>query len=208
MKRFALVCFAGIMGLASSNAQEFSKFSFDIGAGFVAPAGGTATYLDTGWGVRAGVGANFSPHLGIMLNLGYDSMGINSTTLANVGVPGGDVNIFHATIDPVVRLAPKGRFNFYLTGGGGLFHRYQEFSAPTVVTTGAYIPFFGFYPVSFGANQILSSYSVNKPGFDVGGGVEIGALGHGKFFTEAKWEHMFLAGGHTDYIPVSFGFRW
>ncbi|HEY3826921.1 MAG TPA: hypothetical protein VGL82_20330 [Bryobacteraceae bacterium] len=208
MNRFALMCFAGTFALATANAQEFSKFSFDFGGGYTVPAGSTGNYLNTGWGLRAGFGMNFSSTLGAMINLGYDSMGIDSGTLGSIGVGGGDVNIFHATLDPVIHIFPHHRASFYLTGGGGVFHRYQEFSNPTVVSTTAYIPFFGFYPVSFGANQIVASYSVTKPGFDVGAGAEFGALGHGKFFTEAKWNHMFLAGGHTDYIPVSFGFRW
>ncbi len=63
-------------------------------------------------------------------------------------------------------------------------------------------------PVAFPATEILSNYSVNKPGFDVGGGMAIGALGHGKLFMEAKWEHAFLTNSHVDYLPVSFGFRW
>jgi hypothetical protein len=208
MKRFALLCLVATVALTTANAQEFSKFSFDFGGGYNVPVGSAGQYLDPGWGVRAGFGMNFTPSLGAMVNLGYDSMGINSTTLGAIGVGGGDVNVFHATVDPVVRFFPHHRADFYVTAGGGVFHRYQEFSNPTLVTTAAYLPFFGFYPASFVANQVVSSYTVTKPGFDVGAGFEVGVIGHSKFFTEAKWEHMFLAGGHTDFIPVSFGFRW
>jgi hypothetical protein len=208
MKRFALASFIGIIAVTFANAQEFSKFTFDVGGGFTTPAGSVGHYLDNGWNIGAGVGVNFSPQIGAKLNLGYDSMGINSGTLATIGVPGGGVHIFHATVDPVVHLRPKGRVNFYLTAGGGLFHMYQNLTTPTVVTTDTFIPFFGLYPVAFGANQVLSSYSVNKPGFDVGGGVELGTVGHGKIFAEAKWEHMFLTSANVNYLPVSFGFRW
>jgi hypothetical protein len=115
-----------------------------------------------------------------MLNVGSDSMDINSATLRNIGVP----------------------------GGGGLLHRFQEFTAPTVVTTTAFIPFFGFTPLSFGASQVLASYSVNKPGYDVGAGIEFGTIKHGKLFAEARYDHMFLNNGHTDFVPVTLGFRW
>jgi Outer membrane protein beta-barrel domain len=208
MKSFLLTSCIGILAFASANAQEYSKFSFDLGGGYTTPVGGTGRYLDEGWNIRAGAGFNFSGNLGAMLNLGYDQMGINSYTLSTIGVPGGGVHIFHATVDPVVRLRSRGHSNFYLTAGGGVFHMYQNFTAPAVVTTDAFNPFSGFFPVSYGANQVLSSYTVTKPGFDVGGGVEVGAFNHGKFFAEAKWEHMFLTGAHVDYIPVSFGFRW
>ena len=40
--------------------------------------------------------------------------------------------VFSATLDPIVHLNPRVRVDVYVTGGGGLFHRYQEFTAPTV----------------------------------------------------------------------------
>jgi len=209
MKRFALASCIGILALGAANAQEFSKFTADIGGGFTSPVGGTGRYLDTGWNVRGGVGMNFSRFAGIKLNLGFDDMGINSATLGQVGVPGGGVHLFSATIDPVVHVSPaSSRVDVYLTGGGGMFHEYQNFTAPTLVTTTAYLPFFGFYPATFAANQVLSSYTVTKPGFDIGGGIGIGKVGNGKFFMEARWEHVFLNGAHLDAVPVTFGFRF
>jgi hypothetical protein len=208
MKRLALASCMGMLAFASANAQEFSRFSIDFGGGYTTGIGNTGRFVDGGWNVHGGVGYNFSPYLGAMLNLDTDSMGINSTTLGNVGVPGGGLQIFHATIDPVIHLTPKRRVDFYVTGGGGVFHRRQEFTAPTVVTTTAFIPFFGLYPVSFGATQVLSEYTVTKPGYDVGAGLSFGGPLHGKFFAQAKYDHMFLNNGHTDFIPVTFGFRW
>jgi len=208
MKKVALASCIGIFAFVSAKAQETPKFTFDMGVGFTSPVGSTGMALDNGWNINGGVGYNFSSYLGAKLDLGYSSMGINSSTLSNIGVPGGGIHIFSATVDPVVHLTPKRRMDLYLTGGGGLFHVYQEFSQPTVAVTNVYNPFFGLYPVAFGANEILSSYSVNKPGFDVGGGVAFGAFGHGKFFAEAKWDHVFMTNSHIDYLPVSFGFRW
>jgi hypothetical protein len=205
MKRFAFVSCIGILAFASANAQEFSRFTADLGIGYTAPAGRTGQYVDWGWHVGAGAGVNFSPYLGTMLNVGTDSMGINSTTLGNIGISSGNVRVFHATVDPVVHLSPKGRVDFYLTGGGGLFHLFWDFSTPG---TDAYIPLLGLNSARIGANQFLASSSVNKPGFDVGGGVNVKAFGRGKFFVEAKWDHMFLNGAHLDFVPVSFGYRW
>jgi hypothetical protein len=208
MKKFAVASCVGILAFVSANAQEAPKFTFDMGVGFTTPVGSTGTALDPGWNIGAGAGYNFSPYLGAKLDLGYSSTGINSSTLSNIGVPGGNVHIFSATVDPVVHLLPKHRMDLYLTGGGGLFHVYQEFTQPTVAVTNVYNPFFGLYPVAFGANEILSSYSVNKPGFDVGGGIAFGTFGHGKFFAETKWDHVFMTNSHIDYLPVSFWFRW
>jgi hypothetical protein len=189
MKRFAFASCIGIFSLASASAQEFSRYTFDIGGGFTMPVGATSENRDPGWNIRGGAGWNFSPRFGAMLNLGYDSLGISSTSLIPAGANGGDVNVFHATIDPVVRFHAKGRLDFYLTGGGGLFHRYKE--------------------VDFPSTPELTN-TLNKPGFDVGGGLEYGVFGHSKFFSEAKWEHMFFSNTptHMDFIPVDFGFRW
>jgi hypothetical protein len=56
---------------------------------------------------------------------------------------------------------------------------------------------------------VLASYSVNKPGVDVGAGVAVGTRWHGKVFAEARWDHIFIGGNrHVDYVPVTFGFRW
>jgi hypothetical protein len=210
MKKFVLATCVGILAIGSANAQEFKKFTADIGGGFTTPVGGNGRYLDLGWNVGGGVGYNFSQHAGVKLNLGFNSMGINSSTLSSVGAPGGNVNMFSATIDPVVHVSPAAsKVDFYLTGGGGLYHRYQNFTQPTVVTTAEFLPFFGFFPVQFGANQVIASYTETKPGFDVGAGMAIGAHGNGKFFMEAKWHHMFMNNGaHMDYIPVTFGFRF
>jgi len=198
------------MVLGAANAQEFSKFTADVGGGFTSPVGATGRVLDMGWNVRGGVGYNFSQHAGIKLNLGFDDMGINNTTLNSVGAPGGGVHLFSATIDPVVHLSPAAsRVDFYVTGGGGLFHEYQNLTTPSIVSGAAFVPFLGIFPTTFAATSVLSSYTVTKPGFDVGAGLGVGKVGNGKFFMEARWEHMFLNNGqHLDAVPVTFGFRF
>jgi hypothetical protein len=198
----------GIMLGGVLNAQETTRFGASLGAGFTTPVGGTGSRLDTGWNIRGGAGYNFSPYVGAMLDLGYDSFGLNTATLTNVGVPGGGVHIFSATLNPIVHLNPRGHADVYVTGGGGLYHRYVEFTQPTVAVTTVFDPFFGFYPVAFGTNQILGSYSVNKPGIDAGLGVSFGTRWHGKVFAEARYNRIFMGDRHTDYLPVTFGFRW
>jgi opacity protein-like surface antigen len=184
------------------------KFSFSIGGGFTRPVGNTSRNLDSGWNVRGGVGYKFTDRFGANLNLGFDSMGINSDVLNSVGAPGGDVHIFSATLDPIVHLNPRGHVDVYLTGGGGLFHWNQEFTQPTVSALPVYNPFFGLYPAGVPTTQVLGSYSVNKPGIDVGAGIAFGAIRNGKFFAEARYDHIYMTNSHVDYLPVTFGFRW
>src|SRR6185312_12131903 len=71
-------------------AQEESHITGQVGAGFTTGLGRTGDYLDYGWNVGAGVGYNFNHWVGLQLNLNDSQMGINSTTLTGIGVPGGD----------------------------------------------------------------------------------------------------------------------
>lgn len=207
MQRIALFLCFGVFAVSAANAQEYSKFTFDFSGGFTVPVGATARYTNWGWNVGGGAGFNFTSRFGTMIDLGYDSLGLNHTTVTELGIPGGQINIFHATLDPVFHLTPGHRYDLYVTAGGGEFHTLRQFSQATAGPTSAYIPLLGF-PASATPVGIAASYIVNKPGFDVGAGVSMGALAHGKFFAEAHWDHVFLSGGHFDYIPVSFGFRW
>lgn len=210
MKNIALVAGFCLLSVGSLYAQhETSRFAFDIGGGFTQPVGNTGRHLDEGWNVGGGFGYNFSQYFGTMIDLGYNSFGINSTTLNNLGFPGGGVHIFSATLDPVVHLTPRSHFDLYVMGGGGVYHRNQNFTQPGVATVTGFDPFFGFYPVSVPTTQVLSSYSVTKPGVDIGAGVALGTKWHGKFFAEARYNRIFMGNNrHTDYIPVTFGFRW
>jgi len=211
MKRLAIASCLAFSVVGALSAQEFSHFGFNIGGGFTQGIQETGTRTDLGWNARLGVGVNFNPYVGLMLNGGYDNMGINSTTLGTYGAPGGRMSVTSVTLDPIVHLNPKGHVDFYITGGGGLFHRYQEFTAPSVSTVTGFDPFFGFYPVDVPSQQVLASYSVNKPGIDIGAGIAFGHRWHGKFFAEARYTRIFMGNrfaNDTEYLPVTFGFRW
>lgn len=207
-KHAVLIFTSAIIATTSLSAQEFSRFTGDIGAGFTQPVGNTGRNLNEGWNVQGGFGMNFSPYVGAKIDLGVNSFGLSSFALNSTGAPDGNVRIFSATLDPIVHLNPRGHFDMYLIGGGGVYHWYQELTQPSVATVAAFNPFFGFFPVTVPANQVLGSYSVNKPGVDAGAGIALGTKFHGKLFAEARYNRIFFSNGHADYIPVSFGFRW
>jgi hypothetical protein len=188
-------------------AQETPRFAFSGGAGFTTPVGNTGRNLDTGWNIRGGAGVNFTSYLGVMLDAGYDSMGVNSGVLTNLGYGGGNVKVFSLTLDPIIHLVPKGPVDLYVTGGGGYYRQSQDFTQPGLSTVPGFDPFFGFFPVTVPTNIVVSQYSINKPGVDVGAGVAFGSKWGGKFFAEARYNRIYTGTYHTDYIPVTFGFR-
>ncbi len=208
MKKSFAVAFLGVLVSCTLPAQEVERFTFGVGAGFTNPVGRTGTNLDVGWNVRAGAGINFSQYVGAMVDVGYDSMGVNSGVLSNLGYGGGRMSVLSATLNPVIHLVPKSKVDVYITGGGGLYHEYRDFTQPTVVTGTGFDPFFGFFPVAVPGQVVVSSYSVNKPGIDAGFGVAFGSKWHGKFFAEARYNRIFAGTYHTDFVPVTFGFRW
>lgn len=101
MKGLLLVFLGSALLTPLSQAQEFHRLIVDFGGGFTQPVGGTGRYLDEGWNIRGGAGMNFSSVVGAMVQLDYDSLGISSGTLSNLGFPGGDVHVFSATLDPI-----------------------------------------------------------------------------------------------------------
>ena len=206
MRKLALFgMLAGFTGVLC--AQEVPRFAVVGGAGFTTPVGTTSSNLDTGWNIRGGAGVNFSQYLGAMLEAGYDSMGVGSSVLNSLGYGGGRLSVFSLTLNPIVHLVPKGPVDIYVTGGGGYYRQNQDFTQPGVAIGTGFNPFFGFYQVPFATNVVVSSYSINKPGVDVGAGVAFGSKWGGKFFAEARYNRIFTGNYHTDYIPVTFGFR-
>jgi hypothetical protein len=204
INKLACIASFGFLFLGTLSAQEVSHFSFELGAGFTQPVGNTGRYLDTGWNIEGGVGYNFSNMLGVLGEVGYTQLGFNGATLGNLGYPGGGVNVFSATVDPIVHLTPRSHFDLYAIGGGGLYHWYENFSAPTGAVTGFDT---GSFPVVIPDSG--DAYSVNKPGFNAGMGIAFGTKWHGKLFAEARYTHIFLNNNmRADYVPVTFGFRW
>jgi hypothetical protein len=199
--------FAAISG--SLFAQENSKFTADAGAGFTASVGTTGANLAAaGWNIEGGAGYKVTHNLSLNLDLGYNYLSVNTGTLNNIGVTGGYVDIFTTLVNPTYKIGLNRHVNVYLTGGGGLFHQSQNFSGPVFGTTSLYDPFFGFRPANGVGTQLVGDYSVNKPGYDVGGGLEFTTKWRAKVFVEARYDHMFNSGTHTDFIPVTFGWRW
>jgi hypothetical protein len=208
--KYFTYCISGALLLSAvAQAQEGSKYTFNAGVGFTQSVGNTGRHLDKGPSLNLGAGYNFTPRLGAIAQFDYNWMGINSNTLNATGYPGGEVRVWDFTLNPIVHVMPHGPVDAYVIGGGGIYHRTQEFTAPSVATISAFDPFFGFYQAGVPANQVLSSYSVMKPGVNVGAGLAFGSRWHAKFYAEARYHRIFLGNDrHTDYIPVTFGLRW
>jgi len=211
MKKFLYPILIGLTVIGVAYPQsEVARFTGSVGAGFTSPVYGTGQRFNLGWNAGAGAGINLSRHLGVEGQFQFNDLGVNGATLNTLGFPDGTMRMWSLTLDPVIHFAPSNKFNPYIIGGGGLYHRTVEFTAPTIATVTGFDPFFGiFFPVNVAANQVLQSTSVYKGGVNVGAGFSV-PLGSSKvkLFAEARYHHMYTNPHATTMLPVTFGFRW
>lgn len=207
--RSTFVCLAGL-SLAYAQNAEPPRFTFNVGGGFTQPIGHLEDRIDTGWNVQAGAGINIVPWLGVMGQFMFTESGLGGSFLQSVGVPDGNFRMWGFSADPIVHLNPRGKMDFYLIGGPGIFRRTVEFTQPTVATTTAFDPFFGFFfPVTVPANQVIGSFGTTKFGMNGGGGVSMRlGSGNAKLFAEARYYKMYTKGTSTSVLPVTFGIRY
>lgn len=207
MKRISsLLALCGLAALPGLAQVQFTGF---VGAGPTVPLNPLAPHTsNVGWDISMGAGVT-NNHAGIMLDFLYNDIGINGTTLNQVGAPQGNVRTWGFTLDPVFHVTQEGPVDLYVTGGGGIYHRNIEFSQPGVAETTFFSPWFGFYPGLVGVNQVLASYSVYKGGVDGGVGMSV-RLGSSriKAFAEARYHYIFTSPTATTMIPVTVGLRW
>jgi hypothetical protein len=208
MKKIAFylvsLCAAGIPAFA-----QFSNFTGFVGGGFTTPVNPIGSRVDTGWNITAGAGYNVNHHFGMMLDFIYTENGINRRFLDQVQAPDGTTRIWGFTLDPIIHVTQEGPVDFYVTGGGGIYHRTVEYTQPVIAQGVFFDPWWGFYPAAFGTNQVIGSYGQYKGGINGGVGMSF-RLGSSKVkaFAEARYHHIYTRNVGTDIIPVTFGFRW
>lgn len=212
--RFALCALLlALFGAASpAMAQNASlqKFTFNAGGGATVPLGELAQRLDNGWHLSVGGGYNFAPQFGVIAEYMYHGMGVTRSTLNAASVPDGNAHIQSVTLNPIVRLNPKGRVGAYFIGGVGYYRRTVEFTEPSTATVLLFDPFFGFFvPVLVPVNRVIGSVVRDGFGGNVGGGVTF-ALGQSgmKLYTEARYHRADAGSVTTQFVPVTVGVRW
>ena len=206
---FTVCCLAGLV-IVQAQVAEPPRFSFDIGAGFNKPIGSLENRTDTGWNVQGGAGINLTPSFGIMGQFMFTESGLTTSYLRSLNQPDGNFRMWGFSADPIFRFNPRGRTDFYLIGGPGIYRRTVEFTQPTIATVTAFDPFFGFFfPVDVPARQVIGSFGTTKFGMNGGGGFTF-RLGssNAKLFAEARYIKMYTKGTSTSVLPVTIGLRW
>ena len=202
--------------------SRWSKVAFEAGGGFTAPVGndvsggagvGLSGYDTWGYNLTLGGGWNFNKWLGVLAEYQFNRNKIPGDTLAALGAPGGNINTWSLTIDPIIYLPPiTPTIGVYVTGGGGFYRKVTNFTAPACEE--------GFFGV-FCENETIAHLSSNQGGLNIGAGAYWKAFGpdsRAKLYAEARYvwvdspsaaaENGYLAGGTEGLIPVTFGIRF
>jgi hypothetical protein len=205
--RFALLLSLSIVCFSQT---EDRGFTFHAGGGYTPLIGDLSDRLDHGWNFQAGGGYMFTPHLGLIADYQYNSLGVPRSILNELQVPDGSAWVHSFTAGPEIRFAPESRFSPYAVAEVGWYRRTIEFTAPTTATVTLFDPFYGFFfPAVIPTNQILGTITRDGFGGNVGGGLTF-RLGDGraKLFAEARYHHAAHERADTQLIPVTVGLRW
>jgi hypothetical protein len=209
--RFCLIAILSVLCLAGySQAQEQSRFTADVGAGFTPLGGQLGNRLETGWNMGVSGGINFNSVFSTSLRYSFNELGVSSGLLQRVGTPDGNAHIWSISLDPKLQLKSFGRIRPYAVGGVGYYRRTVDFTRPVLVRDLFFDAFFGIvFPAL--VTEDLSVKRVIKGGIggNLGGGFDI-KLGESgvKLFSEARYEYADTGNVPTRMIPVRFGLRW
>ena len=204
---FLVVVFAAV-GFAQEPAEHY--FTFNVGTGFTPMVGRISTSLNNGYNVGIGAGYRFSSHFELNGQFGWHGLGVNSGLIAEAGARGADAHIWSVTADPMIRLGGARRFDPYFVGGVGYYRRVVNFTAPSIVPTLFFDPFFGgIFPGFVPARTILSTISQSGIGGSLGFGFHIRVSESGlKIFVESRYHYAATGSVPTRMIPLTIGFRW
>lgn len=206
--------------------SRWSNIAFEAGGGFTAPVGndvsggsqfGLAGYDTWGYNLTLGAGWNFNKWLGALIEYQFNRNKIPGETLAAVGAPGGNINTWSFTIDPIIYLPPvTSKLGAYVTGGGGFYRKVTNYTSPSEACY--FDPFFGL--VCGTQNETIYHFSSNQGGLNIGAGLYWKAFGpdsRAKLYAEARYVWVDspaatasqpFAEGSEGLIPVTFGIRF
>ncbi|HEV7551619.1 MAG TPA: outer membrane beta-barrel protein [Candidatus Angelobacter sp.] len=193
-----------------SNAQEERGFTVHGGFGATLLTGDISTRLDNGWHGTIGAGYNFSSFYSTTVDYTYHGLGVGDSVLAEAQVPGGNARLWSITVNPRLRLHPKGKVDPYVVGGVGYYRRTVEFTEPTLVPVFFFDPFFGiFFNTLVPANKVIGRIRQGGVGGSLGGGFDWRLPGDKlKFYTEARYHFADTGRIPTRMVPITFGIRW
>ncbi len=196
--------------------SRWSRVAFEAGGGFTAPIGNDQPFVTWGYNFTLGAGWNFSKKFGALLEYQFNRNKIPGATLAAVGAPGGNVNTWSLTIDPIYQYATLGNWGGYVTGGGGFYRKVTNYTSPQPVEYSDY--FYGYCGYEY-QNTTIGHFSSNQGGLNIGTGITwriFGPDSRARLYAEARYVWVDSPHGSPtqqgtgteELIPVTIGIRF
>ena len=199
---------AAVLALLIPNvaAAQQVRWAFKLGGGIAIPTGSYNTYVDDGW--HGQLGAAFFPRggkAGISVEFNRSSTDISRHFLDSLSATEGSSRLWSLTLNGVATLLRQGRIAPYVIGGAGYYSRTVEFNGGTtsVVVTD---PWWGSTDIA--AGSVLSSYTKNSFGVNLGGGLAYTLTKGGAIFLEARYHHAFSDPVDSQVLPIMIGFTY
>ncbi len=207
----------GLASLAPLEAQDFSKFTFNLGGGLSAPLNPTGSYAGLSGNFVTGAGYNINRSNAIIGEFMWSGLPSNLTVIQPVKAPYSKINLYTLTVNyrhqfDRIKGSP---FGLYFTGGGGWYHRYVAINKDYAVPPGtACLPIYTWWgyscdPYGYVYSETVASKGSSAGGFNAGVGFTIRlADSNVRFFTEGRYHYAFSERIPTTLIPVTLGFRF
>lgn len=209
-----LLAFCGL-GITTAAAQNFNRFTFNVGGGFGVGLGDAGKFTDKSYHGVAGGGLNLSRTFGIKAEYMYYNLALKDSVIRQQFLlPGAHGNLQSATLNGVFDLPSHSRWGIYGMGGAGWYQRtveeHSQMLQPGTVCQPIWILWWGITCVNnlVTTTQTLSSHTVSAAGYNFGGGVNYRFSRHAKLYVEGRYHHANTSGSPTKVFPVTVGLRW
>jgi opacity protein-like surface antigen len=206
----AILIAALILGSACiADAQEQSRFNFNVGGGIGFPQGDLSSFINSGGNFVVGGGYNFNKYVSTNGEFMWQDLPVNSATKEALQTPNASARQYALTFDPMVHAPVGHNLGVYAIGGIGWYHRSGETTTPGLAVICD--PYWSWwYGCTIGEVQIVTgSTSADAFGENIGGGItyRLGDTGF-KFYTEVRYHHAYYHKISTNIIPLTFGIRF
>lgn len=196
--------------------EPLHRLMLRAGGGMAIPAGGTGAVMDEGWNVGGGIGFRISHRLSVLASGQYLRTGVGKNVLQYQLMTNGSYEMWTGTIDPRFMLWRHGRYEGYLTGGGGYSRILTTMTGPA---TGNQCYLLCICPQgcssTTGSGTATYDYSSNQPMFDAGIGLTRGLRGmkRSRIFFDARYEDLMEGSNLAPFrnvlvIPLTVGVEW
>ena len=206
----------GVAVLLPLQAQDYSKFAFNMGGGITTPLNPTGAYAGVSGNYVVGAGYNINKSNAVIGEFMWSGLPSNLFILQPVKAPYTNINLYSLTVNyrhQFDRISGS-PFGVYFIGGGGWYHRYisieKDYALPATVPCAPYWYWYGYGCADgYVYSETVAKKGVSAGGFNGGVGFTIRfADSNFRFFTEARYHYAFSEHVPTTVVPVTFGIRY